>query len=450
MRLAVIGTGYVGLVVGAGFSDFGNHVTAVDLDHARIQRLRAGEIPIHEPGLAELVARNVAAGRLAFTTSTADAVGGADVVFLAVPTPPDAKGAADLGYVDRAAAEVARATTGPTIVVNKSTVPVGAAARVQAILEAHSAHRCVVASNPEFLKEGAAVADFMRPDRVVVGVDDPGAERVLRALYAAVVRTDDRIHVMDVASAELTKYAANAMLAVRISFMNELAALAETVGADIEPVRKALGADPRIGRHFLFPGPGFGGSCLPKDIRALAHAARVAGQPLEVVEAAERANLRRRGSLGPTVEALCGGSVVGKRIAVWGLAFKAETDDVRETAALPLIGWLREHGATVVGFDPAATATMRALVGDDLEYAPDEYAAATGADALVVLVEWKQFRSPDFRRLAAVMKTPLVLDTRNLWDPALLRERGFTYRGVGRPLLAPGAGATATGPAAPA
>ncbi|MCA9679231.1 MAG: UDP-glucose/GDP-mannose dehydrogenase family protein [Kofleriaceae bacterium] len=434
MKLAVIGTGYVGLVVGAGFSDFGNHVTCVDIDADRVARLTRGEIPIHEPGLDALVARNVAAGRLAFTTETAAAVAGAEVVFLAVPTPPDARGAADLRYVDDAVAAVARAVTGFTVVVTKSTVPVGTAARVRAQLAAEARHDTVVAANPEFLKEGAAVADFMRPDRVVLGVDDPRAERVLRALYAAVVRTDDRVHVMDIASAELTKYAANAMLAVRISFMNELAGLAEVLGGDIEPIRRALGADPRIGRHFLFPGPGYGGSCLPKDVRALAHAASAAGQPLEIVEAADLANQRQRGSLAPRLAALCGGSLRGKRIALWGLAFKAETDDVRETAALPLIGQLRELGATVVAYDPAAMTTMRALIGDDIAYAADEYAAAAGADALVVVTDWKQFRSPDFRRLRRDMAAPVVFDTRNLWDPEDLRARGFTYRGVGRPL----------------
>ena len=437
MRIAVIGTGYVGLVVGAGFSDFGNHVTCVDVDAARVAALLAGRIPIHEPGLDALVARNVAAGRLTFTTSTADGVAGAEVVFLAVPTPSDALGAGDLRYVEEAAAAVGRAVTGPTLVVTKSTVPVGTAAQVRAILARTAAFPCRVASNPEFLKEGAAVADFMRPDRVVIGVDDPASERTLRGLYAAVMRTDDRLHVMDVASAELTKYAANGMLAVRIAFMNDLATLATAVGADIEPVRRALGADPRIGRHFLFPGPGFGGSCLPKDVRALAHMGRTAGCPQQLVEAADRANVARRRSLGREVDALCGGELAGKRIALWGLAFKAETDDVRESPALPLIGYLRERGAAVIGFDPAAMPTLRAVIGDDIAYAPDEYAAAAGAHALVVLTEWKQFRSPDFRRLAATMAAPVVFDARNLWDPSELAARGFTYRGVGRATARP-------------
>jgi UDPglucose 6-dehydrogenase len=431
MQLAVIGTGYVGLVVGAGFADHGNHVTCVDIDVDRIARLERGEIPIHEPGLDALVARNHTAGRLAFTTDTALAVARAEVVFLAVPTPPDARGAADLSYVEDAARTVARAVSGFTVIVMKSTVPVGTAARVRAICAQHARHECVVTSNPEFLKEGAAVRDFMRPDRVVLGVDDARAERVLRNLYAAILRTDDRIHVMDVASAELTKYAANAMLAVRISFMNEMAGLAERLGADIEPIRRALGADPRIGRHFLFPGPGFGGSCLPKDVRALAASARDAGIALRVVEAAEAANQHQRASLGDHLAQLCG-ELAGRRVALWGLAFKAETDDVRETPALPLIGYLRERGATVVGYDPAAMHTMRALVGDDLEYAADEYAAARGADALVVMTDWKQFRSPDFRRLAREMSRPVVLDARNLWDPQDLRARGFAYRGIGR------------------
>jgi UDPglucose 6-dehydrogenase len=432
MRIAIIGTGYVGLVVGAGFADFGNHVSCVDIDADRVARLRRGELPIHEPGLDALVARNVAAGRLDFTASTAAGVAGAEVVFLAVPTPSDATGAGDLSYVDAAVHAVAAAVTGPTLVVTKSTVPVGTAARVRELLRRVARFPCAVAANPEFLKEGAAVADFMRPDRVVIGVDDPDSERRLRGLYAAVMRTDDRLHVMDVASAELAKYAANGMLALRIAYMNELAGLADAVGADIEPVRRALGADPRIGRHFLFPGPGYGGSCLPKDVRALAHMGRVAGRPQEIIEAVDRANTARRLALGPEVAALCGGDVAGKRVALWGLAFKAETDDIRESPALPLIEWLRDHGAVVVGFDPAAMPAVRARLGDAVHYATDEYAAADGADALVVLVEWKQFRSPDFARLGQRMRGRVVLDTRNLWDPAELVARGFTYRGVGR------------------
>jgi UDPglucose 6-dehydrogenase len=432
VRIAVIGTGYVGLTIGAGFAEFGNHVTCVDTDLSRIESLTCNRVPIHEPGLDELVARNAAAGRLMFTPHAREAVPRARVVFLAVPTPSHASGAVDLSAVEAAVAEVGKWLADDTLVVTKSTVPVGTTERVRAILREVTPVRFTVASNPEFLKEGAAVADFMSPDRVVIGVDDPVAERTLRALYAAVMRIDERVHVMDIASAELTKYAANAMLAVRVAAINELARLAERVGADIEPVRRALGADPRIGRQFLFPGPGFGGSCLPKDVRALVALAHEAGEPLLVVDAARRANDLHRAALGPTVGALLRGEPRGARVAVWGLAFKANTDDVRETPALPLIEWLCERGASVVGYDPAAMETLRARIGGAIELAADEYAAATGADVLVVLTEWKQFRSPDFERLAATMRRRIVFDARNLWDPEVVRAHGFIYRGVGR------------------
>jgi UDPglucose 6-dehydrogenase len=433
MRLAVIGSGYVGLVAGAGFADFGNDVVCVDLDAERIRRLKEGVIPIHEPGLTELVKGNLDAGRLSFTTTIGDAVAGADVVILAVGTPmSENDGAADLRFVDGAARDVARALTGYAVVVTKSTVPVGTAARIRAIMSAETQQPFSVASNPEFLKEGDAVNDFMKPDRVVLGVDDERAGAVLRQLYSPFVRTNDRIMVMDVASAELTKYASNAMLAVRISFMNELALLSERVGADIEKVRKAVGADPRIGPKFLFPGPGFGGSCFPKDIRALAHTARGAGMTLEVVEAADRANLRQKKVLGARVREFFGGSLAGKRVAVWGLAFKPETDDIREAPALTVIADLREAGAHVVGYDPVAMPAIKAQLGDALELAQTEYGAVEGAHALVLVTEWKQFRGADFRRVKAAMAAPNVFDGRNVWDPAALRGLGFAYHGIGR------------------
>jgi UDPglucose 6-dehydrogenase len=433
MRLAVIGSGYVGLVAGAGFADFGNDVVCVDLDAERIRRLKEGVIPIHEPGLTELVKDNLEAGRLSFTTAIGEAVAGADVVILAVGTPmSENDGAADLRYVDGAARDVARALTGYAVVVTKSTVPVGTAARIRAIMSAETQQPFSVASNPEFLKEGDAVNDFMKPDRVVLGVDDERAGAVLRQLYSPFVRTNDRIMVMDVASAELTKYASNAMLAVRISFMNELALLSERVGADIEKVRKAVGADPRIGPKFLFPGPGFGGSCFPKDIRALAHTARGAGMTLEVVEAADRANLRQKKVLGARVREFFGGNLAGKRIAVWGLAFKPETDDIREAPALTVIADLREAGAHVVGYDPVAMPAIKAQLGDALELAQTEYGAVEGAHALVLVTEWKQFRGADFRRVKAAMAAPNVFDGRNVWDPAALRGLGFAYHGIGR------------------
>jgi UDPglucose 6-dehydrogenase len=433
MRLAVIGSGYVGLVAGAGFADFGNDVVCVDLDEERIRRLRDGIIPIHEPGLSALVRSNLDAGRLSFTTSTADAVHGADVVIVAVGTPmSEHDGAADLRYIDAAARDIGRALTGYAVVVTKSTVPVGTADRIRAIIAGETEQAFSVASNPEFLKEGDAVNDFMKPDRVILGVDDERAHQTLRALYAPFVRTNDRIMVMDVRSAELTKYASNAMLAVRISFMNELALLAERVNADIEKVRKAVGADPRIGPKFLFPGPGFGGSCFPKDIRALAHIGRGAGLTLEVVEAADRANARQKKVLGARVRDFFGGTLAGKRVAVWGLAFKPETDDIREAPALTVIADLREAGAHVVGYDPVAMPAIKAQIGDAIELATSEYAAVERADALVLVTEWKQFRGADFRRVKAAMAQPVVFDGRNIWDPATMRGLGFTYHGIGR------------------
>jgi UDPglucose 6-dehydrogenase len=432
MRLAIIGTGYVGLVAGAGFADFGNDVTCVDLDDDRIARLRQGEIPIHEPGLAELVRENLDAGRLVFTTRIADAVKGAEVVVLAVGTPQgEHSGAPDMRFIEAAARDVGRALTGFAVIVTKSTVPVGTADRIRAIVAAETTQPFAVASNPEFLKEGDAVNDFMKPDRVVLGVDDERAARTLRALYAPFVRTNDRVMVMDVRSAELTKYAANAMLAVRISFMNELALLAERVGADVEKVRKAVGADPRIGPKFLFPGPGFGGSCFPKDIRALAHTARANELVYEVVEAAERANERQKHVLGARVRDHFG-ALAGRRIAIWGLAFKPETDDIRESPALTVIEDLRAAGATVVGYDPAAMSNVRAQLGDAITYAPTMYAAAEGAHALVLVTEWKQFRGADMRRLADVMAERVIFDGRNIWDPDVLRSLGFAYVSIGR------------------
>jgi UDPglucose 6-dehydrogenase len=433
MRLAVIGTGYVGLVAGAGFSDFGNDVVCVDVDADRVRRLCDGEIPIHEPGLEELVRRNLDEKRLSFTTDTAAAVAGADVVILAVGTPQsEVDGSADLRYIEEAARQVGRALTGYAVIVTKSTVPVGTADRLRAIISAETKHPFSVASNPEFLKEGDAINDFMKPDRVVLGADDDKAIGILRHLYSPFVRTNDRIMGMDVRSAELTKYAANAMLAVRISFMNELALLAEKVGADIDKVRKAVGSDPRIGPKFLFPGPGFGGSCFPKDIKALAYTAKVHTAHLDVVEAADRANARQKKVLGQKVRTHFGPDLTGKRVAVWGLAFKPETDDIREAPALTLISDLREAGATVVGYDPVAAANVKATLGNAIEYAESMYDAVKGADALVLVTEWKQFRGADFKRLKSLMKQPVIVDGRNIWEPAEMRELGFTYYAIGR------------------
>ncbi|HEY4240961.1 MAG TPA: UDP-glucose/GDP-mannose dehydrogenase family protein [Kofleriaceae bacterium] len=433
MRIAVIGTGYVGLVTGAGFSDFGHDVTCVDIDPARVAQLRRGEIPIHEPGLPELVRRNAALGRLRFTSSTAEAVAGAQIAFIAVGTPSGEDGSADLSYVLEAAAQIGRALDGFAVIVTKSTVPVGTADRVRAAVAAVTQTPFAVASNPEFLKEGDAVNDFLKPARVIVGADDPRAIEALRDVYRGVMRTGDRLQVMDLRSAELTKYAANAMLATRISFMNELARLCEVVGGDIEAIRKGIGADPRIGPKFLFAGPGFGGSCFPKDLRALAHTGREAGVPQGVVEAVSVANERQKRLLGERVIAQLGGSLAGKRVAIWGLAFKPETDDIREAPALTLVEQLRAAGATLAGYDPAAMPHIRAQLGDAIALHDDPYAAAKGADALVLVTEWHELRDPDLAKLRGLMRAPNLFDGRNVWSPAEAREAGFAYYAIGRP-----------------
>jgi UDPglucose 6-dehydrogenase len=434
MKIAVIGTGYVGLVAGAGLSDFGNDVTCVDVDADRIARLQRGEIPIYEPGLEELVRRNHGEGRLKFVTELAGAVAGAEVVLIAVGTPQGSYGlGANLEQVWAAGRAVGRALTGFTVIATKSTVPVGTADRLREIISAETSHSFSVASNPEFLKEGDAIADFMKPSRVIVGCQDEQGVATMRNLYAPFVRTTDRILIMDVRSAELSKYAANAMLATRISFMNELARLAEAVGADIEQVRAGVGSDPRIGPRFLFPGPGFGGSCFPKDIRALAHTAHGHGLELSVVEAADRANERQKRLLGARVRQHFGGtSLEGRRIALWGLAFKPETDDVRESPALATADDLVSAGATVIAYDPAAAETARAQLGNRVEVVPDMYAAVEAADALVLVTEWKQFRRPDFGRIKAAMRGDALFDGRNIWDPSELRALGFRYYGIGR------------------
>jgi len=438
MKLAVIGSGYVGLVTGAGFSDFGNHVTCVDIDQGRIERLRRGEIPFFEPGLPELVQRNAKGGRLVFTTDTAEAMRDTDVVFLAVGTPSRPDGAADLSYIVEAARAVGRALGPGTVVVTKSTVPVGTGDLVRETIAQVTTQPFFVASNPEFLKEGDAVNDFLKPARVIIGANDPSALDVLRRLYAGFLRTSDRVQVMDLRSAELTKYAANAMLATRISFMNELAALADKLGADIEKVRKGIGSDPRIGAKFLFPGVGFGGSCFPKDLRALRDMGRSNGIPLGVIEATVDANDRSKRRFAARIVDHFGGSLAGKRIAIWGLAFKPETDDIREAPALDVIAHLRAAGAQVAGFDPIAADNVRAQIGDQLEIVDDPYAAAEGADAVVLITEWHQLRQPDFARLRKVVRTPVLFDGRNVWDPVEASRKGFQYIGIGRPPVSAG------------
>jgi UDPglucose 6-dehydrogenase len=432
VKVAIIGTGYVGLVAGAGFADFGNSVTCVDIDAERVARLQRGEVPIYEPGLHDLIQRNASRGRLVYTTDLASAVAGADVVFIAVGTPQSDDGHANLDHVLGAARDIGRALTGWAVVATKSTVPVGTADRVRAAVAETARVPFSVASNPEFLKEGDAVNDFMKPARIILGVADDQSRKALEDLYAPFVRSRNRMQFVDIRSAELIKYAANAMLATRISFMNELALLAERVGADIEKVRAGVGSDPRIGPHFLYAGPGYGGSCFPKDLRALLHTAREHGHELWLVDAAERANERQKRVLPDRVRKHLGDDLTGKRIAVWGLAFKPETDDIRESPALTLVEGLLTAGATVVAYDPAAMDRVRAELGDRIAYTTDAYTAADGADALVLVTEWHEFRRPRFEDLKKRMRGDAVFDGRNVWSAAEVRKAGLRYYGIGR------------------
>ena len=449
MRIAVLGTGYVGLVAGAGFSDFGNEVTCVDIDAGKVERLRRGEMPIHEPGLEKLVQHNVNEERLRFTTDIAEAVGQAEVVFIAVGTPSAHDGSADLTQVIKAATDIGRALTQFTVVVTKSTVPVGTAAKVEAAIAKVAKVPFAVASNPEFLKEGDAVNDFMKPERVILGTNDARAADILKKLYAPLVRTHDRCLVTDPISAELTKYAANAFLATRISFMNDMANLCERVGADVEMVRRGMGMDSRIGNKFLFPGVGYGGSCFPKDVKAVMSTARDAGWPLRILESVDRVNDRQKRVLADKVIAQLAGAdqvdgpwktppLAGKVIAVWGLAFKPGTDDVREAPALTVVARLLEAGAEVRGHDPVAQETFSVALaqqGTDAKHFSLHdvaYEAARGADALCLVTEWRELRRPNFSKLKTLMRSAHLFDGRNNWEPAEVRELGFTYEGIGR------------------
>ncbi len=432
MKIAVVGTGYVGLVTGTCFAESGNEVVCLDVDARKIQVLESGGIPIYEPGLEELVRRNVKERRLSFTTSCPDAVKGAAVVFIAVGTPPGETGEADLRHVLAAAEEIGRTLTGYAVVVNKSTVPVGSADRVAEVLRKASAHPFDVVSNPEFLKEGAAIDDFMRPDRVVVGVASERARAVMSELYAPFVRAEQPILFMDLRSAELTKYAANAMLATRISFMNEMATLCERLGADVDQVRRGIGSDRRIGHPFLFPGVGFGGSCFPKDVRAVMTMARQIGLDFDLLRSVERVNERQKRWLVDKATRHFG-SLAGKTLAVWGLAFKPKTDDMREAPAITVIEGLLASGARVRVHDPVAAEVARGIfAGRGVELVAEPYQAAEGADALLLVTEWNEFRQPDLARLKRIMRAPVLLDGRNVWDAAKMRAAGFTYYGVGR------------------
>ena len=433
MNISVVGTGYVGLVVGACLAETGNNVCCADIDKKKIERLRKNDIPIYEPGLEPLVERNQKEGRLSFTTDIPSAVASAEVLFVAVGTPPGEDGAADLKYVLQVASLIGRHMEREMVVVTKSTVPVGSAAGVAAEIAREAKFPFHVCSNPEFLKEGDAVEDFMRPDRVVIGAESAHARKVMTEVYAPFVRTGKPILLMDIASAEMTKYAANGMLATRISFMNEIANLCDEVGANVDFVRRGIGSDSRIGASFLFPGPGYGGSCFPKDVKALVKLAQDRGVPLDVLSGVESANERQKRVLVRKIRSALGGELKGRRIALWGLAFKAGTDDMREAPSLTLIDALLDEGVSICAHDPAAIEHTRALVGNRIDYAETNYEALEGADALVVVTDWNEYRHPDFDRVKRTLKQPVIVDGRNLYDVEKMRELGVRYVSIGRP-----------------
>ncbi len=441
MKITVVGTGYVGLVTGACLAEVGNDVLCLDLDISKIEILKNGGIPIHEPGLLEMVHRNVEAGRLHFTTSIEESVAFGQVQFIAVGTPPDEDGSADLKYVTAAARNIGKHMTEYKVIVDKSTVPVGTADKVKdALCEELTQRRAeipfAVVSNPEFLKEGAAVEDFMRPDRIVIGADDEQAIALMREIYASFTRNHERLVVMDIRSAELTKYAANCMLATRISFMNELANLAEKLGANIEQVRLGIGSDPRIGYDFLYSGCGYGGSCFPKDVQALIRTANEIGQPLHVLNAVEEANEIQKRVLLEKIKTRFGDDLTGKQFALWGLAFKPNTDDMRAASSRVIIKGLFEMGATIVAYDPVAMMESKRIFGDDsrLIYAKTPMNALNNSDALIIVTEWKEFRAPDFYQIKDSLKNPVIFDGRNMYDPARLKAKGFEYFSIGRAL----------------
>jgi UDPglucose 6-dehydrogenase len=439
MRLTIFGSGYVGLVTGACFAEAGNNVLCVDVDEKKVEMLRRGESPIYEPGLEDMLKKNLAAGRIAFTTDAAEGVKHGLFQFIAVGTPPDEDGSADLKYVLAVAESIGRNLTEYRVVVTKSTVPVGTADKVKAKIESTMQQRGVqvefdTVSNPEFLKEGAAITDFMKPDRIVVGTDNPRTAELIKALYDPFTRNRDRMIVMDVRSSELTKYAANAMLATKISFMNELANLSERVGADIEKVRLGIGSDPRIGYHFIYPGCGYGGSCFPKDVQALARSARDQSFNAELLNAVEGVNKRQKEVLFGKISRHFGGKLAGRTVAVWGLAFKPNTDDMREAPSRTLIEALWGAGAKVQAYDPVADHETRRLYGErpDFTIAKSAMGALQGADVLAIVTEWQEFRSPDFETIKATLKQPVIFDGRNLYDPTFVERFGVTYYGIGR------------------
>ncbi|HSR57868.1 MAG TPA: UDP-glucose/GDP-mannose dehydrogenase family protein [Candidatus Binataceae bacterium] len=432
MNIAVIGTGYVGLVSGTCYAESGNEVICVDIDRARIDALNAGEIPIYEPGLAELVRRNVGEGRLRFTTDGADAVTQSMISFIAVGTPMSSDGAADLRGVMAAAESIAKSLTGYHVMCVKSTVPVGTNDKVREIVTRHAKHKVDICSVPEFLKEGSAIEDFMRPDRVIIGSLSDQATAILKELHAPFTRTDNPILVMDPKSAEMTKYACNAMLALRISFINDIASLCEAVGAEINNVRRGLGSDRRIGSSFLFPGVGYGGSCFPKDVQALVHTAVENGLNFDLLRAAESVNNRQKRHLVARVKEHFGENLNGRTFAIWGLAFKPRTDDMREAPSLVVVDELVKAGAKVRAHDPEALDNARRIFGDRVSYHKTNYEALAGADALIILTEWNEFRHPNFQRIRSMLKEPVIFDGRNLYDPDLIKALDFKYYSIGR------------------
>ena len=432
MKIAVVGSGYVGLVAGACLAENGNEVVCVDKDPVKIRLLQRGKIPIYEPGLEELVRRNRSEKRLTFTTALERGVRSAQIIFIAVGTPTGEDGSADLQHVLAVARDTARAMNGYKVIVNKSTVPVGTAAKVREVIRRETTHPFSVVSNPEFLKQGAAIEDFMKPDRVVIGAEDPRGAELMKELYSPFTRTGAPIMLMDCASAELCKYAANAMLATRISFMNEVANVCETVGADVDQVRRAVAADRRIGPSFLFPGIGYGGSCFPKDVKAMLRFAAEKNYKFAILDAVEAVNERQKLRLLTKVQSQFG-SLKGKQIALWGLAFKPRTDDMREAPSVPLIHGLLGAGASVQVYDPEAMKVARSIFASKISYADNSYAALTGADALVIVTEWNEFREPDFARMRKLMRNPIIFDGRNLYNPEQIRAHGFTYISIGRP-----------------
>ena len=432
MKIIVVGTGYVGLVTGTCFAETGNKVTCVDIDRSKVDKLSNGQITIYEPGLEKIFLRNIKAGRLTFTTELASAIEGAEIIFLALPTPPGADGSADLKYILGVADQLGKILKDYKVIVNKSTVPVGTADKVKAAIAKNYKGEYDVVSNPEFLREGVAVDDFMKPDRVVVGTRSDRAKKVISDLYAPFVRQGNPVIFMDERSSELTKYAANSFLATKISFMNEIAQLCERMGADVDMVRRGIGSDDRIGKRFLFPGIGYGGSCFPKDVQALIMSSDEVKYDFEILKAVEKVNANQKLHLVDKIKAYYQGDLKGKHIALWGLAFKPNTDDIREAPALSIIEALTAMGASIIAYDPEAMPNVKAQIGDKIKYATNQYEALSGADFLIIATEWSEFRTPDFERMEKEIKHKIIFDGRNLFEVSKMKEIGYTYFSIGR------------------